>query len=70
MPMGAPIGEKYPQPPSVLAHAALPWPLMACAYVIYVGFWLLMVALIVIVGACLLVWGFVYYLWLRVRAAQ
>lgn len=54
------LAEKFPQPPSLLAHAVLPWPLLVCAYILYFGFWLPMIAVMAIVAVCLLLWAVVY----------
>lgn len=65
--MGDGLAEKFPQPPSLLAHAVVPWPVMVFAYFLYFGFWLLMIAVMAGVAVCLLLWAVVYAIWLRAK---
>lgn len=61
------LAEKFPQPPSLVAHAVLPWPVMVFVYFLYFGFWLLLIAVMAFVGMCLLLWATGYSIWLRAR---
>lgn len=43
---------------------------MVFAYLLYFGFWLLMIAAMAIVAVTLFLWAVVYSIWLRAKATR